>query len=167
MSWWSNVDFSKISVKHKIFDWENEKVKVVINACYGGFGLSPEGMVRYYEIKGKKLWVEVDKKYSSLGICHYWLVPPEERLKNREDEWHEMSTAERQEYNKIYSEQCVYERDFERDDPVLVQVVEELGSKANGKHASLKIVEIPDGVEWQVEEYDGNEWVAEKHRTWD
>jgi len=30
----------------------------------------------------------------------------------------------------------------------------------------LKIVDIPDGVEWEIEEYDGMEWVAEKHRTW-
>ena len=30
----------------------------------------------------------------------------------------------------------------------------------------LKVVEIPDGIEWQIEEYDGKEWVAETHRTW-
>jgi hypothetical protein len=28
------------------------------------------------------------------------------------------------------------------------------------------VVEIPDGVEWEIAEYDGLEWVAEKHRTW-
>ena len=53
-----------------------------------------------------------------------------------------------------------------RDDETLVEVVECLGEKANGDHASLKIVEIPDGIEWQIEEYDGFEWIAEKHRTW-
>ena len=37
---------------------------------------------------------------------------------------------------------------------------------ANGNHANLKIVEIPGDVKWHVEEYDGNEWVAEDHRTW-
>ena len=57
-------------------------------------------------------------------------------------------------------------REIPRNDPVLVAVVEELGSKANGFAASLKVVEIPEGVDWYVEEYDGNEWVAEKHRTW-
>jgi len=31
----------------------------------------------------------------------------------------------------------------------------------------LKVVEIPDDVEWNVQEYDGNEWVAEKHRIWE
>lgn len=48
----------------------------------------------------------------------------------------------------------------------LVDVVEKLGSKANGGSANLKVVEIPDDVEWEIEAYDGLEWVAEKHRTW-
>ena len=45
-------------------------------------------------------------------------------------------------------------------------MVQELGDKANGRCAELKVVEIPDGVDYQVEEYDGKEWVAETHRTW-
>lgn len=53
-----------------------------------------------------------------------------------------------------------------RDDPVLVAIVRELGADANGSYADLKIIEVPYGVDWQIEEYDGVEWVAEKHRTW-
>ena len=59
-----------------------------------------------------------------------------------------------------------YDRDIPRDDPILIQVFKELGDVANGFAADLKIVEIPDGVDWEIEEYDGNEWVAEVHRTW-
>ena len=59
-----------------------------------------------------------------------------------------------------------YERDLDRDDKTLVQVVKELGKDANGRHANLEVVEIPDDVEWCLEEYDGIEWVAEQHRTW-
>jgi hypothetical protein len=44
--------------------------------------------------------------------------------------------------------------------------VEELGEAANGSYARLKVVEIPDDVEWTIKEYDGDEWIAEKHRTW-
>ena len=55
---------------------------------------------------------------------------------------------------------------IQRNDPDLVAAVEELGKAASGEHASLRIVEIPDDVQWEVEEYDGAEWVAEKHRTW-
>ena len=53
-----------------------------------------------------------------------------------------------------------------RSDPNLVKVVETLGERADTKFSSLKIVEIPDGIEWHIQEYDGNEWVAENHRTW-
>jgi hypothetical protein len=53
-----------------------------------------------------------------------------------------------------------------RDDPILIRVVEELGTKANGKFAKLEIVEIPNDVNWCIEEYDGNEWIAERHKTW-
>jgi len=27
-------------------------------------------------------------------------------------------------------------------------------------------VEVPDDVDWYVEEYDGLEHIAERHRTW-
>ena len=53
-----------------------------------------------------------------------------------------------------------------RSNEDLVRVVEKLGSKANGCLANLKVVEIPDDIEWEIEERDGLEWVAEKHRTW-
>jgi hypothetical protein len=55
---------------------------------------------------------------------------------------------------------------MDRDDPYLVQVVKRLGKEANGAHADLKIVEIPQDVDWEIGEYDGKEWIAEKHRTW-
>lgn len=59
-----------------------------------------------------------------------------------------------------------YYFDVERNDPVLVEVVEKLGEDANDDYSKLKIVEIPDDVQWQIVEYDGWEHVAEKHRTW-
>ena len=59
-----------------------------------------------------------------------------------------------------------HERDLERNDPILVKVVEKLGKKANGTYADLEVVEVPDDVSWYVEEYDGIEWISENHRTW-
>ena len=53
-----------------------------------------------------------------------------------------------------------------RTDPLVIQVVKKLGEKANGEHAELAIVEIPRGVEWEIDEYDGVETVEEKHRSW-
>ena len=90
---------------------------IVINTCYGGFGLSKRARSEYCRLSG-------------------------------EEEF-----------------ECI-DRDLARDDPYLVQVVRELGIGANGAHANLKIVEIPGNIEWHIQEYDGNEWVAEDHRTW-
>lgn len=112
-------------------------MKVVINGCYGGFSLSDEAFELYLERKGLKFRKEKSEHFSLIGYDYY-------------------------------SENGFYlgDRDIERNDPVLVGVVEELGEKANGRCASLKVVEIPDEVEWTICEYDGNEWVAEAHRTW-
>lgn len=59
-----------------------------------------------------------------------------------------------------------YDGEISRDCPRLVAVVQALGEDADGPYARLKIVTIPDDVEWYIHEYDGIEWVAEAHRTW-
>lgn len=44
----------------------------------------------------------------------------------------------------------------------MVQAVEQFAQD----NPELKIVDVPDDVEWIMMDYDGAEWVAEKHRTW-
>ena len=142
-------------------------MKVVINTCYGGYGLSKEACQRYWDLKGKQVWIEDDTKFKSMGLFTVWLVPPEERLESKEGEaFYQMSLDDRRAYNQKHSEQTWYYRDVERNDPILVQVVEEMGDRAGGRCAELSIVEIPDDVQWVIEEYDGMEHVAEAHRTW-
>jgi len=54
-----------------------------------------------------------------------------------------------------------------RTNPKLVEVVERLGSeRASGHFAKLKVIEIPDGIDWVIYNYDGIETVYEKHRSW-
>lgn len=101
--------------------------KVVINACYGGFGLSKEAIDEYAKRKGIALG-----KWNST--------------------W------------KFYEEMS--DRRIARDDADLVDIVESMGEKSYGWAAELKVVEIPEDVEWEIQEYDGSEWVAEVHRTW-
>jgi hypothetical protein len=51
------------------------------------------------------------------------------------------------------------QHEIPRDDPILVSIVEELGSDSWGEFASLSVVEIPDGVEWVIHNYDGAECI--------
>lgn len=53
-----------------------------------------------------------------------------------------------------------------RDDPNFIQVIEELGDDASGCGSNLKVVEIPDDVDWIIDGYDGKEWITEPHRVW-
>lgn len=67
---------------------------------------------------------------------------------------------------ETYTDDLVNPYMIPRDDPALVEVVEKLGKDANMLYSDLSIVEIPDNVNWYIEEYDGLEWVAERHRKW-
>lgn len=90
-------------------------MKIVINACYGGFGLSKEALALFNERAGTVI---------------------------------------------------THERNIERNNPILVEIVEQLGEAADGNYAELKVVDIPDDVKWLIQDYGGDEWIAEKHRTW-
>ena len=140
--------------------------KVVINAQHGGFSLSHEGVLRYAEIKGLTLYPEEDDLVGSWTFWSYWLVPEAHRPEEPGDNWHRWTQEQRIASNKAHDEAQLSPRDIARDDPALVQLIEEMGDNANGRVASLRVVEIPDDADWQIDEYDGLEWVAEKHRTW-
>ncbi len=127
--------------------------KVVFNQCYGGFGLSKEACRRYWELQGKEVWIE-DGDFKDMFTV--WLVPPEERVKQPQN-WHSMTMDERIDFNKKYSKQTWYDHHVDRHDPILVQVVEELGEKASGTFAELAIDEVHGP--YRIDEYDGSESV--------
>jgi hypothetical protein len=133
-------------------------MKIVINNCFGGFDLSTEAMTAYYARKGRPV-VEVQK---DSNICFDAPIP--DHL--RHDDFMDYKDPRREEWNEFYNNHALGSRDPERNDPDLVAVVEELGEKADGRYARLKVVEIPDGVDWFIHEYDGSEHIAETHRTW-
>jgi hypothetical protein len=130
--------------------------KVVYNAKFGGFSLSREACERYWEIKGQQVWIEQNEQFKSFDMFTVWLVPPEERLTKPED-WYSTPIEERIAYNKQYDEQTWNDHNVDRHDPILVQVVEELGDKANGMCAKLAIAEVSGP--YRIDEYDGNESV--------
>lgn len=56
-----------------------------------------------------------------------------------------------------------YDRNIERADPVLVEVVEKLGERANGECAKLKIEDIDSGLLYRITSHDGNESIDIKY----
>jgi hypothetical protein len=128
--------------------------KIVYNACYGGFSLSNEAIRRYAEIKGITLYSEKDSMFT-----HYYLCPPEEfRRLQDEDADNPVSVGCYDRSNAMYFS----DRDIDRADPALVQVVEELGDRANGMCAKLCIEDVPAGTLYRIDEYDGFESVETK-----
>jgi len=101
-------------------------MKIVINTCYGGFGLSKKALETYSILKyGENLVIVHDNE------LQYYFI-------------------------KVGAEE-ITEDDIDRNDPLLVQVVEELGDASWGQFSRLTVKEIPDGSEWEIEEYDGRE----------
>ena len=112
--------------------------KILINADYGGFDLSDQACELYLAKKN----------------LAFSKIPRE---------------------NPLFGNKCSFQvgGDYwspykvQRDDPILIEVVEQLGlEKSAGVFASLKIVEIPADVDWEIFEYDGNEEIHEKKRKW-
>ena len=155
-------------------------MKVAINTCFGGFSLSSFAVKRIAELKGKPCFffiqdikqgfssdyipVTVEKANGDFMFQAFTVPNPNEILKRKD--WHKMTMEEKRTSNELYYSVCLNNRDYERNDPDLIKCIEELGEKANGRCAEIEIVEIPDGVDYEIDEYDGNEHIAEKHRTW-
>jgi len=131
-------------------------MKIVYSPCYGGFSVSEAGIKRYAELKGINLFVE----HGKCGLNTYWTTPKDqiEGLLS-EDKWYEATQEERVKSNQLHDLHTMCNRKFVRHDPILVQVVEELGDKASGDCAKLTVFET-DSRMYRIDEYDGYESVA-------
>jgi hypothetical protein len=100
-------------------------MKVVINDCYGGFGLSDEVLKMYLERSNTPYTI-----YYS-GPCEHLIV----------------------------DDQPFTEDSIARHDPILIEILEEVGWVKKG----FAIVVIPDFAKYSIGEYDGKEWID---NTW-
>jgi hypothetical protein len=120
-------------------------MKVVINVCYGGFGISNVAFEKLLERKS----IAFNK------------VPAKYPIREHDSDYYRVDADPD-------GEDYISEYDFfdNRADSDLIAVIEELGKDSWGWASELKIVEIPDDVKWHIHDYDGMEHVAEDHRTW-
>ena len=77
-----------------------------------------------------------------------------------------LSEIAKQMYQKRSGQRKCLETYLKRDDPILVDIVIELGEKANGEFSSLKVIKIPSGHSWSVKNFEGIETVDETYATW-
>jgi len=129
-------------------------VKIVINVCYGGFDLSKEAKLKLFE----------------LGCPHTRAETPDVFFGQDRDE------KERESHLRMFRTPVLEDRRLVVDDhrgdykartcETLIRVVEEMGEKASGRFGEIKVIEIPDDVDYEITEYDGWEKVEEKHRSW-
>ena len=138
-------------------------MKIVINRCYGGYSLSPKAMKMLAKKKGRKCYF-FKRDFENGKDDRYIPIPMNKAgmfcTAFDTDKLPKVMT------NEWYVEHQIDSRPDDRTDPDLISVVEKLGEEAGGECAELEIIEIPDGVQYTIEEYDGIEHVAEVHRTW-
>lgn len=138
-------------------------MKVVINKCYGGFSLSHAATMAYAKRKGLDLLAFIYDRDFKTGKVVY---TPYDPARHRDPLLIFYSTTDLSTQDLFSDQDLFSNRDIPRNDPDLIAIVEEMGEAANGDYAELRIIEIPDDVKWQIDEYDGLEWVSEQHRTW-
>ena len=145
--------------------------KIVVNRCYGGFGLSPKAQMRYLELVGKKCFFYKQTKYNfEGGYEEYTRIPIEEAdsfcytvTEYLGETTRDIGGSRKSKHPDVFW----YYGNLERNDPILIEVVEELGPKvASGSLSELEIVDIPDGIDYEISDYDGIESVHESHRSW-
>lgn len=150
-------------------------MKIVVNKCYGGFGISLEALKEL--VKRNAACVEscTPKHYYGGDNDRYyrkdeWEQKWNEDFKEFEDIGDGFMADKRSQYN-VYKDGLLYslksrsENDM-RTDKDLVDVVEKMGEAANGWAAKLRIVDVPDDIQWEIDDYDGIETVHELHRSW-
>jgi hypothetical protein len=137
-------------------------MKVILNKCYGGFDVSDECYGLYAKKKGVKLFRYVDdygmnlKKISDgnagmNSIAYYFVRDYGEFLHRDDIDW----------------DDYIYLGREHREDPILIECVEELGTeRASGRFGELVVVDIPDGMDYVIDEYDGIETLHQRVEEW-
>ena len=134
-------------------------MKVILNKCFGGFGLSYEAYKLYAKKKGLELFayeLGPNLTYRRANAKESFLVTYTTR-----DCGDNPKFTDETEWKDV-----LYLSSEHREDPVLIEVVEELGDEANTTFSNLRIVDIPDGMDYVIDEYDGIETLHARVKEW-
>lgn len=138
-------------------------MKIILNKCFGGFSVSKEATLLYAKKKGYEVFayrrcgssLNNLRKINPLhcdNLMDLFVIKDYGEYVVSDIPWKE---------EKVLCIESGY-----REDEILIEVVEELGEKANGSSAELKVVEIPDGLDYVIDDYDGMETLHERVQEW-
>ena len=141
-------------------------MKVVINQCFGGFGLSLMATVRMLQAEPEALSACSLSEWTRDNGTEFRPIEGVDGIRQvgqvgRHHEHWWSDVVERD--SVIYR---VGDGQKMRTSPTLIALVEKGDGSADGPNAKLGVVEIPDNINWEISEYDGNETVEESHRRW-
>lgn len=151
-------------------------MKLILNKCFGWGNFSYQATMLYFKKKGMKVFPYATMARYDKGIEPTYekvvYIPDNDFLGNKKEEGYIFSPIFYfKEEVDINSEKNIFDIEdkfgnntlidisFEklREDQIMAEVVEELGYDANGQSAKLVVIEIPDGIKYLIEEYDGIE----------
>lgn len=133
--------------------------KVILNKCFGGFTPSRKAYELYAKKKGLELYLY------------------ELHINNQKTSYHKVNKSDSiftmyltKDYgnvvDSINNKDRLYLDDSHREDATLIEVVEELGYEASSNTSLLKIVEIPDDLDYVIDDYDGIETLHQRVQEW-
>lgn len=136
--------------------------KIILNKDYGGFGVSAKAHKLYAERLGKELFYYVGE-YIKPHVVYKKVSYEEFIKKNSLFYFYSFKDLGDETIKDIVIQNEAETLDLDehhREDPLLIQIVEELGEEASGWAATLKVVEIPDELangNYMIDDYDGAE----------
>ena len=137
-------------------------MKILLNKCFGGFHVSADAYKLYCEKKGIDCYFYNENSWNTL---QRWTF--EKAQKDPYCYCVSKDLGNCVDYNTLSNYIIKSPRAYDlRTDKTWIEVVEELGDKVNTWASDIRVIEIPDGIEYEIDDYDGIETVYEKRRCW-
>lgn len=141
--------------------------KIILNKDYGGFQVSAKAHKLYAERLGKELFYytgEIATYLNCKSKVMYKKVSYEDFVKKNTlfyfYSFKDLGDEITRDIAREDDDSILNLDEQHREDPLLIQIVEELGEEASGWAGTLKVVEIPDELangNYMIDNYEGIE----------
>lgn len=146
--------------------------KIAINICFGSFDLSPKSLLWLYNNGCNDIVLPVNLK---IFLRTTSKIQAEDDIKKEIEKWKECKNNNFENINDC----MVFTEDYQhylspihfvkyenREDPLLIRCIESLKEEVDTPMSQVRIIEIPEGVDYQIANNDGYEYIREKSREW-